>query len=191
MFDQPALGRKIQAATTPATSTTAARTGRTNALQGGCRWISTCSSLVSTLSGKPTPTSCRHNVRCDGSRKRPVWGSAVRLSDMNDVTGGDRGGPAVRAGHHQPAGTVHIGRLPGERGAVRHRDGHRPTEGRAMQVVCTGQATGLRVPGYRAPAVVPAGEGTQQGAQQRVAVGTRGAGEQQRGRGRDGQLVLP
>src|SRR6266545_3024303 len=170
IVDHPALGRKTQAATTPAISTIPATAGQNNAFQCGCRWISTCSSLVSTLSGKPTPTSCRHNVGCDGSGTPPVWGSADRPS-ASRLT--------ARAGHHEAAGTVHIGRDTGQIPAARRGHPDLAPQGAAVHTVRLGQPAGPGVAVAVVPPPVPIGERAQQAAQQRVPVGARGAGQQQ------------
>src|SRR4051812_42052073 len=181
--DQPALGRKIQAVTTAAIRMIPATAGQNNAFQCGCRCMSTCSSLVSTLSGKPTPTSCRDNVRCDGSGRPPIPRSADRLSDMFDIPGGDRGGYAVRAGHDEAAGTVHIGRGTGEGTSVGQRHPYLLTERAAVHTVRLAEGAAL---GIVAPAAVPGGGGGQQGARGGGGGGGRGPPQGEGGGGGGG-----
>src|SRR6266511_4029906 len=160
-------GMTINAVTTAAITPAITRTGRINAFQCGCMCSTTCSSLVSTLSGKPTPTSLRSvypsdapNVmfRPEASWSAPVTYSTIQLDSpqVNDVSGGD-------------------GHAPGAAGL---RVDHQP-------------ALGVDLLGPAAPQpVVPLLDGAQDGAQQRVPVDAGGPRQRQGGRVRVGQLVL-
>src|SRR6266542_1492839 len=196
-------GMTINAVTTAAITPAINRTGRINAFQCGCMCSTTCSSLVSTLSGKPTPTSLRSvypsdapNVmfRPEASWSAPVTYSTIQLDSpqVNDVSGGDGHAPGA-AGlrvDHQPALGVDLLGPAAQQPVTGQAYLDLPAECSTVEGVGGSQAAGIGVPGVSAPPVVPLLDGAQDGAQQRVPVDAGGPRQRQGGRVRVGQLVL-
>src|SRR6266511_1129260 len=196
-------GMTINAVTTAAITPAITRTGRINAFQCGCMCSTTCSSLVSTLSGKPTPTSLRSvypsdapNVmfRPEASWSAPVTYSTIQLDSpqVNDVSGGDGHAPGA-AGlrvDHQPALGVDLLGPAAQQPVTGQAYLDLPAECSTVEGVGGSQAAGIGVPGVSAPPVVPLLDGAQDGAQQRVPVDAGGPRQRQGGRVRVGQLVL-
>src|SRR6266508_1946651 len=144
-------GMTINAVTTAAITPAITRTGRINAFQCGCMCSTTCSSLVSTLSGKPTPTSLRSvypsdapNVmfRPEASWSAPVTYSTIQLDSpqVNDVSGGDGHAPGaagLRVDHQPALGVDLLGpgaqqRVPVDAGGPRQRQGGRVRVGQLV-----------------------------------------------------------
>src|SRR6266511_2550492 len=182
-------GMTINAVTTAAITPAITRTGRINAFQCGCMCSTTCSSLVSTLSGKPTPTSLRSvypsdapNVmfRPEASWSAPVTYSTIQLDSpqVNDVSGGDGHAPGA-AGlrvDHQPALGVDLLGPAAQQPVTGQAYLDLPAECSTVEGVGGSQAAGIGVPGVSAPPVVPLLDGAQDGAQPRRAVAASRAG---------------
>src|SRR6266542_3805400 len=153
-------GMTINAVTTAAITPAITRTGRINAFQCGCMCSTTCSSLVSTLSGKPTPTSLRSvypsdapNVmfRPEASWSAPVTYSTIQLDSpqVNDVSGGDGHAPGA-AGlrvDHQPALGVDLLGPAAQQPVTGQAYLDLPAECSTVEGVGGSQAAGIGVPG--------------------------------------------
>src|SRR3954447_19728641 len=159
------IGSITQATIVTPRASESSRTGRIAAFPCGCRWRTTSSWSVSTSSGNAT-------------------GSAY----VHDVAGRDAMVTAVSRTDHQLTVGVHRGRLAGHGGTAGQQDAYAPADGGAPPPVGRQEPAQLRIAVRLTPVRVPAGEAAQQGSQQRIAVGVRGAGDLERGGRQPGAL---